>query len=199
MSGNIVACHTFFDKRALEWAATVMRLTPLVCTWVNSATVARRTWRQFSRSGYNLKNLCMFLDYKFKHHDALEDAKAAGFVLCSAMSFWQTDIQGLIEATRNPPPRKKREKRSPAVKSVPHESSPVAAFSKNDTEPQKPNVWPLWKRTLKKVCLSALILVATTLISAFSVAGTSQEWASAIMLAWIVGTIMLIVWVWRGK
>jgi len=47
--------------------------------------VARRTWEQFARRGYGLKNICEFLGYSFGHHDALEDAKAAGHVVITAM------------------------------------------------------------------------------------------------------------------
>ena len=57
---------TFLFRVALGWT---------------SARVARRTWAEFARGGYGLKNVCEFLGYDFAHHDALEDAKAAAQVL----------------------------------------------------------------------------------------------------------------------
>ena len=47
--------------------------------------VARRTWSDCSKSGYGLSSLCERIGYEFKHHDALEDAKACGHVLANAI------------------------------------------------------------------------------------------------------------------
>ncbi|MDR1660434.1 MAG: hypothetical protein LBR94_08895 [Desulfovibrio sp.] len=84
LEGNIVVCHTMFDKLALNRACNKYHLVPLSCSWLNSASIARRAWRQFARQGYSLLNLCEFLGYKFRHHDALEDAKAAGHIALNA-------------------------------------------------------------------------------------------------------------------
>jgi DNA polymerase-3 subunit epsilon len=56
------------------------------CSWLDSARVARRAWAdKFAKKGYGLANVCMHLNYNFGHHDALEDAKAAGHImLCAA-------------------------------------------------------------------------------------------------------------------
>jgi DNA polymerase-3 subunit epsilon len=43
--------------------------------------VARRAWEEFAWSGYGLGNVCDFLGYDFIPHDALEDAKAAAYIL----------------------------------------------------------------------------------------------------------------------
>jgi DNA polymerase-3 subunit epsilon len=82
---NIVVCHTYFDRASLSQALGYYDLEPINCTWLDSARVARRTWKQFSRKGYGLRNICDFLGYEFKHHNALEDAKAAGQIILSAM------------------------------------------------------------------------------------------------------------------
>ncbi len=47
--------------------------------------MARRVWKEFAHKGYGLSNVCKFLDFKFKHHDALEDARASGHILISAI------------------------------------------------------------------------------------------------------------------
>jgi DNA polymerase III subunit epsilon len=85
LEGNVVVCHTQFDRVAMHQAFGVLALPPLTCRWVDSARVARRTWSQFSQCGYGLSSLCDFLGYEFQHHDALEDAKAAGHVLLAAI------------------------------------------------------------------------------------------------------------------
>ena len=46
--------------------------------------VARRAWEQFATSGFGLKNVCEEIGFEFRHHSALEDAKAAGAVIIAA-------------------------------------------------------------------------------------------------------------------
>lgn len=84
LNGHIVVCHTHFDRVAIKQASEKYSLPLPQCTWLDSARVVRRTWLEFSKSGYGLNNICNFLGYEFKHHDALEDAKAAGYILISA-------------------------------------------------------------------------------------------------------------------
>lgn len=85
LEGEVVVCHTRFDRVAMHQAFGLHALPPLTCRWIDSAGVARRTWSQFSHRGYGLSSLCDFLGYEFQHHDALEDAKAAGHVLLAAI------------------------------------------------------------------------------------------------------------------
>ena len=81
---NIVVHHAPFDKIAFGRAYEKYRLAPFDVQWLDSAKVARRTWKQFSKTGYGLHNLAEFLDIKFKHHDALEDSVTAGKIVVAA-------------------------------------------------------------------------------------------------------------------
>ncbi|MDE0645112.1 MAG: exonuclease domain-containing protein [Gammaproteobacteria bacterium] len=82
--------HTAFDRVSLERAMQKYELNPLQVQWLDSATVARRTWKKFSKSGYGLRNLANELGIAFKHHDALEDARAAAQILLKAIT--ESDI-----------------------------------------------------------------------------------------------------------
>lgn len=93
LQGKIVVSHTTFDRAALTGALELYGLPPIKCTWLDSATVARRTWKQFARRGYNLKNVCDFLGYEFEHHNALADAKAAGFIVLEACRLTGLNIE----------------------------------------------------------------------------------------------------------
>jgi DNA polymerase-3 subunit epsilon len=84
-SGEIVACHTHFDRVALAQACGRHALAPLPCNWLDTAKVARRAWAEFSRSGYGLKNLAQHFGISFQHHDALHDARTAGLILLRAV------------------------------------------------------------------------------------------------------------------
>jgi DNA polymerase III subunit epsilon len=52
MNGHIVVTHTTFDKVAIYEAGTKCKVSLPSCTWLDSACVARRAWKELSRSGY---------------------------------------------------------------------------------------------------------------------------------------------------
>lgn len=84
-SGQIVACHTHFDRVALAQACGLHSLESLPCNWLDTAKVARRAWEDFSQSGYGLSNLARHFGIQFQHHDALHDARTAGLILLKAI------------------------------------------------------------------------------------------------------------------
>ncbi|MEG3193060.1 exonuclease domain-containing protein [Lysobacter sp. D1-1-M9] len=85
VTGSVVACHTPFDRAATTLACDKYGLQPFDCRWLDTARVVRRAWpEKFSTTGYGLRKVAKFLGIDFKHHDALEDARAAGEVLCRA-------------------------------------------------------------------------------------------------------------------
>jgi len=85
IEGDVVLSHTHFDRVAIHQDFGRYGIPSPSCRWLDSARVARRTWSHCAERGYGLGDLCEFLGYQFKHHDALEDAKAAGYVLVAAM------------------------------------------------------------------------------------------------------------------
>ena len=85
IENKITAIHTSFDKASLSQAIEKHHLQPIDCTWLDTARVVRRTWEEYRRSGYGLSNVAKDLGIEFKHHDALEDARAAGEVLLRAI------------------------------------------------------------------------------------------------------------------
>jgi DNA polymerase III subunit epsilon len=102
LNGRVVVAHSAFDKVALYQAGTKCKSSQPNCTWLDSACVARRAWKEFSRGGYGLANVCDSIGYTFKHHDALEDAKAAGYILLAAMNHTGMDLEAWIARVRQP-------------------------------------------------------------------------------------------------
>lgn len=102
MLNTVSVCHTHFDRVALQRAFAVYRLQPIVTKWLDSARVCRRTWKDLAWSGYGLKNVCNKIGYQFKHHDALEDAKAAGYVLLAALRESGMDIDAWMHRVGQP-------------------------------------------------------------------------------------------------
>ena len=84
-SNQILASHTPFDRTAVQRACQRAATTPFECRWLDTARVVRRTWPAFSKSGYGLANVASHFGINFKHHDAEEDARAAGEILLRAI------------------------------------------------------------------------------------------------------------------
>ena len=98
----VVVCHTHFDRVAIHQAARRYRIRTPATTWLDSARVARRAWKEFAWSGYGLYNVCQALGYVFKHHDALEDAKAAAHILLAAENETGLDVEGWLDRVKEP-------------------------------------------------------------------------------------------------
>lgn len=102
LQNNVVVTHTAFDRVAIARACSRCNSPPLTCTWLDSARVARRAWTQFSRVGYGLANVCKELQINFKHHDALEDAKAAGLIIVAAIESTGLDLEKWLHRVTQP-------------------------------------------------------------------------------------------------
>ncbi len=102
LDDRVCVCHTHFDRVALQQAFDKYDLRYPTCRWLDSARVARRTWEEFSIRGYGLASVCEHLGYTFNHHDALEDAKAAAFILSSTISKTGLDIESWLTRVRYP-------------------------------------------------------------------------------------------------
>lgn len=81
---QIVVHHMPFDRTAINRVCEEYGLEEIKVQWLDSAKISRRTWDQFAYSGYGLENVADFLNIKFRHHDALEDAIAAGLIVIEA-------------------------------------------------------------------------------------------------------------------
>ena len=102
MSNRVVVCHTHFDRVAMHQASLKHKLSFPTCPWLDTARVARMAWEEFAWSGYGLKNVCEKIGYKFAHHDALEDAKAAAQILLAAMTRTGLDLEGWLKRAALP-------------------------------------------------------------------------------------------------
>lgn len=102
LEGAVVVTHTHFDRTSIYQAANKHGIDVPSCTWLDSARVARRAWEEFAECGYGLSNVCRTIGYDFKHHDALEDAKAAGVVVLAAMEKTGLDLAGMLQCVERP-------------------------------------------------------------------------------------------------
>jgi len=100
--GRIVVSHTAFDRTSMQRACEKYGQSQVECTWLDSAKVVRRTWPELLRSGYGLSNVASRLGITFKHHNAREDARAAGEILLRAITETGLSVQGWVERITRP-------------------------------------------------------------------------------------------------
>ncbi len=101
-TGRITVSHTSFDRSAIGRVHDRYSLSPLKCKWLDSARVVRRTWKRFSKRGYGLLNVADELGISFRHHDALEDARAAGLILLKAVERSGLSVSDWLERVERP-------------------------------------------------------------------------------------------------
>jgi DNA polymerase-3 subunit epsilon len=102
LSNAICVCHTNFDRGAIRRAFEKYGLDQLDIVWLDSASVARRAWKDCAWRGYGLANICRLIGYGFEHHDALEDAKACGQVMLAAIDASGLDIEAWLKRVKQP-------------------------------------------------------------------------------------------------
>lgn len=102
LTGEVVVSHTAFDRLSLARAAEKHDLPALNCTWLDSAKVVRRAWPAHAQCGYGLKDISKVLGIVFRHHDAVEDARAAGEVVLRAIAETDKTLEDWLVRVRQP-------------------------------------------------------------------------------------------------
>lgn len=102
LTNKIVASHTSFDRVAVSRVHENHNVPQIECSWLDTAKVSRRAWPQFARKGYGLDNLASWCGIEFRHHDATEDARAAGLVLLRAISDTEISLEEWIVRVTKP-------------------------------------------------------------------------------------------------
>ena len=95
IEGMVLVSHTPFDRVALDRAMHRYGIDAIRATWLDSAAIARSAWpERYRRTGWNLANVAGDLDIAFRHHDAVEDARAASEIVLRACLHTGLDIDG---------------------------------------------------------------------------------------------------------
>jgi DNA polymerase III subunit epsilon len=100
---GIAISHTSFDPVSINRATAKYCCDPWRVTWLDSARIARRAWPdRFAACGYGLASVANFLGIEFSHHNALEDARAAGLVVCRASDSTGLNVEEWLERVKRP-------------------------------------------------------------------------------------------------
>jgi DNA polymerase-3 subunit epsilon len=100
--GAIVVSHTVFDRTAITAVFRKYRISPPQSAWLDTTTVVRRTWPDLSKRGYGLASVAEKLGIKFQHHNAQEDARAAGEILVHAIQTTGMTLAAWLERVKRP-------------------------------------------------------------------------------------------------
>lgn len=103
LADAIAVCHTHFDRVSLAQAFHRHERQAPACAWLDTARVARRCWPdRFAERGYGLVPVCQFIGHGFKHHDALNDAKASAAILLAAAQHAGFGLDAWMDRIRRP-------------------------------------------------------------------------------------------------
>lgn len=102
VQGQILVHHSSFDKTAFYRRFDRSIVSPFDCNWLDNTAVVRRVWKEFSKKGYNLRNLSQVFQIPLQHHDALSDARAAGNIFVKALNETNTSPEDWLAKIRSP-------------------------------------------------------------------------------------------------
>lgn len=94
---DILVSYTGFDLSSLQKATERYRIDFPKIKHVDAARVVRHTWDKYARDGYGLACVATDFNFRFAHHDALEDAKVAGKILCKAIEYSTIPIEQWVK------------------------------------------------------------------------------------------------------
>ncbi len=106
LGGRITVAHSGFDQGALGAACQVAGLPMIRTRWLDSVNVARHAWPELPSHRLNL--MAEHLGLEHQHHDALSDARVAGWVLVKAMEHTGIDLDGWMAGPWRGAPRRPR-------------------------------------------------------------------------------------------
>lgn len=108
LGGRVTVAHSNFDHGALSAACRRAGLPMIRSRWLDSVKVARHAWPELPT--HRLNALASHLELEHQHHDALSDARVAGWVVVRAMERTGLDIAGYLAAPWRGTPRLRRPK-----------------------------------------------------------------------------------------
>lgn len=105
LTGRLTVAHALFDRGAVAAARCVHDRPAIETRWLDSVRVARRAWPDLDNR--RLSGLARFLGLPHRHHDALSDARAAGWVIVRATEHTGLSVADWMALPHQPGPAPK--------------------------------------------------------------------------------------------
>lgn len=88
LKGATFASHSNFDVGVVNAISQTAGLGAPNVLWLDSCDIARSLWAELPN--HKLNTVCKHLNFSFKHHDALDDARACCHIIRTAMALTNT-------------------------------------------------------------------------------------------------------------
>ncbi|MES3027980.1 MAG: exonuclease domain-containing protein [Pseudomonadota bacterium] len=138
LGGRVAVAHSNFDRAALGAACAQAGIPAIDARWLDSVRVARHAWPDLP--SHKLNVVAAHLGLEHRHHDALSDARVAGWTILKAMDHTGIDLDGWMAG----PWRKQVAKSARSPWPMPAENGPLAgervAFMSRHSDPELPAV-----------------------------------------------------------
>lgn len=96
---NMICCsYGHFDKSAIGKACEINRLDQLDIKWIDVLPLAREQINKNDVDNYSLSTISKYIGFDFKHHDALEDAKACAAIILEILKSTKISIEELYKS-----------------------------------------------------------------------------------------------------
>ncbi len=99
LEGRILVAHyAVFDTRVLRSLLKTYELEPPRATYACTVEISRKVWPDLPN--HKLDTVAGLLGYSFRHHQALDDARACAFIVCeAAKQVGASSMEELMAAT----------------------------------------------------------------------------------------------------
>lgn len=107
IENKIVFNHNASDESFFNAACDKFDLNRFNVRWLNSATLVRRSWMQFSTKGYGVEDMADFLQIKYTPHNAASDCYATAKIIEKACQIKSYSIEDWVEELSRPSKRER--------------------------------------------------------------------------------------------
>ena len=83
---RICVHHGQLDRNAIAQVTDKYDFNHIETTWLDSTKVVQVVWKEVAKKGFGLAPMCKKVGFDLiKHHNSLEDAKGAGYIMLAAI------------------------------------------------------------------------------------------------------------------
>lgn len=98
IANQILVAHSRFDEGAISTACAIAGVPPPAARWIDSLVVAQSTWPELP--DHKLPTVAAAIGHGFRHHHAVEDARASGRVLLEALKVSGIGLEAWVARSR---------------------------------------------------------------------------------------------------
>ena len=122
VADKICCSYGHFDKTSISKACAINGLKEINICWINALPIARKYIDKAHVKNYQLSTIADYYGFTFKHHDALEDARACAEIIFEIMKLYDFKAEDWLQS-----PKKSSNN---SFKASPIEANPDSHFNR---------------------------------------------------------------------